>query len=236
MIKQKKVWKVSASITFAVVANILCLLLFVQSFSKSEKNYSLSEATPKISIVLNETQRNDGKVYILFWNKYRGNSSWWMPKEISTEEDLKSVNCPFTNCIFTGKRNVLPNVHDFDAVIINLHSYAIEELPPTRTPRQLYIVGSSEYNFFFELHAGVLTNVHFRAPATMLHDWSRENDVFNLTMTHRLDSDIPWPYCDIVDRTNGNVVAPKINMKWENPDQNFTGKLNLYLNTFLNRE
>jgi hypothetical protein len=80
--------------------------------------------------------------------------------------------------------------------------------------------------FCFELHAGVLTNVYFRAPATMLHDWSRENDVFNLTMTHRLDSDIPWPYCDVVDRTNGNVIAPRINMKWEKPDVTFQGTQN----------
>jgi hypothetical protein len=45
-------------------------------------------------------------------------------------------------------------------------------------------------------------------------------------MTHRLDSDIPWPYGEVIDKEIGEVIAPGLNVKWKEPDDGFKGKTN----------
>lgn len=47
--------------------------------------------------------------------------------------------------------------------------------------------------------------------------------VFNLTMTYRLDSDIPFPYSEILDKQTNVVVAPDFEVDWLSPDDTFTG-------------
>lgn len=40
-------------------------------------------------------------------------------------------------------------------------------------------------------------------------------------MTHRLDSDIPWPYAVIKDRRTSITVAPSLSAKWRPIDDKF---------------
>jgi hypothetical protein len=63
----------------------------------------------------------------------------------------------------------------------------------------------------------------FRAPVRLLHDLDRERNLINFTMSHRLDSDILWPYAEVVEKSTGNVVAPALNIKWRQPDKKFKG-------------
>lgn len=44
-----------------------------------------------------------------------------------------------------------------------------------------------------------------------------------MTMTVRLDSDIPWPYGEFTEVETGKIVAPALKVEWKNPDQNFKG-------------
>ena len=70
----------------------------------------------------------------------------------------------------------------------------------------------------------------FRAPARLNHDLSLDPEIFNLTMTVRLDSDIPWPYGEISDLKTGKVVAPAIDVNWNQPEENFEGFNSKYSN------
>jgi alpha-1,3-fucosyltransferase len=47
-------------------------------------------------------------------------------------------------------------------------------------------------------------------------------NVFNFTMTHRLDSDIPYPYSRIINREVGGVVAPNLKVSWRRPPTNYS--------------
>lgn len=46
-------------------------------------------------------------------------------------------------------------------------------------------------------------------------------DIFNLTMTYRLDSDIRFPYGEVVDKVTRVVVAPNYEVDW----RSFNGSL-----------
>jgi alpha-1,3-fucosyltransferase len=43
-------------------------------------------------------------------------------------------------------------------------------------------------------------------------------------MNHRLDSDISWPYGEVIDLETGKVIAPGFDVSWKKPDNNFKGK------------
>jgi alpha-1,3-fucosyltransferase len=43
-------------------------------------------------------------------------------------------------------------------------------------------------------------------------------------MTYRVDSDILFPYGEVLDATTRQVIAPAMNIKWKKPEENFTGE------------
>lgn len=57
----------------------------------------------------------------------------------------------------------------------------------------------------------------------MKHDLEEEPNIYNFTMTCRLDSDIPWTYAEITEVESGRVIAPALNVNWREPDNNFSG-------------
>jgi alpha-1,3-fucosyltransferase len=57
----------------------------------------------------------------------------------------------------------------------------------------------------------------------MTHDLDKERNLVNLTMTYRVDSDIIYPYAEVMDKVTGHVIAPGHNIKWRQPEDNFTG-------------
>lgn len=131
MIKLSKFQKVLVITTFVVAIKILIL-----------KEYSWESLNKtKVSI---KTRSNDSKMYVLFANDFFGLKAWGMTNSTSTKQDLESVNCPYTNCMFTSQEDLLPHVHNFNAVLFNVFHQKLLKLPLTRLHHQLYIFGSRE--------------------------------------------------------------------------------------------
>lgn len=85
--------------------------------------------------------------HILFWTNFYHIPLWDMKKETYDQEDLKSVNCPVTNCILTHKKDYLSDVEDYDALIFHIGSEAHfqgSSAPSKRNPGQIYIVALKE--------------------------------------------------------------------------------------------
>jgi hypothetical protein len=107
----------------------------------------LQELMERVSLINDGelAKRNDSFIYLLFFNKFQiYDDSWGLGKETSSPEDLAKVNCPHTNCIFTSKKDLLPNVHDFDVVFLTVWWQQVMDVPKTRHPKQFYVLGINE--------------------------------------------------------------------------------------------
>lgn len=108
-------------------------------------------------------------------------------------------NCSSINCYVTDDRHFFDgDVTRFDAVAFNGRNILYMEknqLPTERSPHQKYIYFNMESSDNYPV-----CNVIF-------------DGFFNWTATYKLDSDIPFPYIQIRDRS-GVVVGPKRNMTW----------------------
>lgn len=112
-----------------------------------ETSTTASSPQPRYILVddSERVKRNDSTIYFLFWNKFQGfDPTWGLPKKTSSPEDLASVNCPNTNCIFTSQKDLLSNIHDFDVLFITSWWEKVLELPKTRHPSQFYVLGNNE--------------------------------------------------------------------------------------------
>jgi O-methyltransferase involved in polyketide biosynthesis len=110
---------------------------------QTSPNSSKAQTTPRYKMVYEETQKNDTKIYLLFWSSFFGAAKWFHDNETMSEDFFKKLGCSHTNCVMTHKIDLLPRVSDFDAVM--LHFWINENsLPPVRSPRQLYIMVSNE--------------------------------------------------------------------------------------------
>jgi hypothetical protein len=101
------------------------------------------ESDQKFSMVYEKQRKNDSRIYMLFWSHYFGLNDWGHGIETMTEEYFKDLECPETNCVFTHKTDLMPNIYDFDAVIFNIWEKDFS-LPKLRSPHQLYIMISNE--------------------------------------------------------------------------------------------
>jgi hypothetical protein len=96
--------------------------------------YSLNQ-TPK--------ENDENLIYILFYNSYLDSfDTWGMKKNTSTTKDLKRINCPLTNCIFTNNKNLLKEITQFDVLFFNNHHDIT--FPMLRNPEQYYVMGTVE--------------------------------------------------------------------------------------------
>jgi hypothetical protein len=43
-------------------------------------------------------------------------------------------------------------------------------------------------------------------------------------MTYRVDSDILFPYGEVMDKETKHFMAPAINIKWKQAEEDFTGE------------
>jgi hypothetical protein len=109
----------------------------------SEPTPNLSKTTPRYTMVNDTEARNDSKIYVLFFNGCFNLPYWSLGKETLDESDLKSVNCPHTNCVLTHKHDFLENIHDYNAIIFNVY-FDNDTLPLTRSPHQHYIMAANE--------------------------------------------------------------------------------------------
>ncbi|XP_076280335.1 alpha-(1,3)-fucosyltransferase C isoform X2 [Lasioglossum baleicum] len=132
---------------------------------------------------------------ILYWNTLFGEETFYLGNDFH--------DCPVNDCYATHDR-YYADVNDFDAVLFHANEMKLEDLPASRNPRQWYVF------------------VNLESPVNRpLLDYYYE-DFFNLTMTYRLDSDIPWPYSSVIEKATGQFVAPMLNTTW-NEFYNRTG-------------
>ncbi len=113
---------------------------------------------------------DDSPKIILAWN------SWFHWKDFQAggfgRKPFLNQRCPVSNCHLTDDRSRLA-----EASALLFHARQIVDLPPKRYPSQLYV--------FFLLES----------PFTTRKDLRNFTAIFNVTMTHRMDSDIPiQPY------------------------------------------
>lgn len=156
----------------------------------------------------NNLQFRNRQKTILLWTDFFGDLTWDI-NEINIKNNytvnetyFQKHNCLYKNCIITGNRNLLPSIDLYDALLFHtaepflLHEF----LPSKRNIKQLYIFAILE------------------SPAHTKHDLNDEINIYNLTMTYRLDSDIIWPYCYIEDINSNKIIAPSIQKpNWKIP-------------------
>lgn len=133
---------------FMIAVPIIYLLLWISD----NENQTIKEILnvpppPRFDMVGDEklTPKNKSLIYTLFFNSINGVSpTWGLEKPVTSPEDLQNVNCPYINCIFTYKKDFLPNIHDFDVVFINAWWENDLPLPATRHPKQIYVFSNNE--------------------------------------------------------------------------------------------
>ncbi|KAL7040042.1 hypothetical protein ACKWTF_000237 [Chironomus riparius] len=140
---------------------------------------------------------------ILFWTKFWNKTSWYLGSDEAGKELLESLNCPVTNCFFTHNRTYLSNVTQYDAILFHGAQYLKDQPPNERASDQLYVFANLE------------------SPYLTVENLTRYKNFYNLTMTYRFDSDIPWFYGRIVEKSTSEIIAPSMNPTWKEPESNF---------------
>lgn len=136
---------------------------------------------------------------ILFWTDYFGSQYWGMGKETHTKADLRNLNCPVTDCIITHDRYYSESA---DFLMFHVAGLGKPDIPKTRSITQSYVMFSLE------------------SPAHVGQKYVKYPEIFNLTMTYRLDSDIVMRYGIVRDKLRDEIVAPYNNPKWRKVDGN----------------
>jgi hypothetical protein len=83
-------------------------------------------------------------IYLLNWDQVTRNGPW-LPYRTSNKGDLMGEHCRYTNCVFTSKKNVLPNVEDYQVIVFDLLGRKPKiNYPKTRSPCQIYVMLTNE--------------------------------------------------------------------------------------------
>lgn len=91
-------------------------------------------------------------------------------------ESFVHGNCEVSSCVIYENHSALP-LNEYDAIVVNMHELWITKLPDfNRSQQQRFIFLTQE------------------SPATMFLDVEAMANVFNWTMSYRLNSDIPLLY------------------------------------------
>lgn len=106
-------------------------------------------------------------------------------------------NCTYYNCYLTTHRNLFGDLRNFDAILFDVEN-SWDGPSVLRDTHQKFIFMASESSMRFPLCDAFYDNF------------------YNLTLSYRLDSDIPWVYFVILDK-NGEKIGPKMNMSWITP-------------------
>lgn len=147
-----------------------------------------------VLIIYNSGQKLSDFIYILEWTPDYLEPFNYLEKDI---EAFIKRDCVYQNCILTSNRSYLNYVTDFDAVLFNAcHLTHGGRFPPIRTSDQQYVL------------VGIESAVKCPLPSVC-------NGLFNVTMTYRLNSDIPYPYITIKN-DHGKIIGPKIITRWRN--------------------
>lgn len=156
-------------------------------------------------------KQSNGTKYILLWDDIF--LFWMRGKSV-----FPTLNCPIRNCVFL-KRQIPYNIYPsyFDAIIFSQNTLARENRPSERSRRQIYIFTSWESSC-----------------TEPVCDEFNDN-FFNWTLTHRLDSHIPWLYFSVRD-SSGAVVAPSRDVIWNDSYQLTTSPIQPALKSVLSKK
>ncbi|KAJ8718595.1 hypothetical protein PYW08_002832 [Mythimna loreyi] len=132
--------------------------------------------------------------YVLVWKRYH------LIDVNQKHELLPNLGCRVNKCIFTEDKDLLGGDYTrFDAIIFTESFLKLGDklkLPERRSPSQIYIFSTLESSYYY--------------PACDV----RYDDFFNWTNTHRLDSDVQWPYF-VVRNASRHIVAPRQDVHWQ---------------------
>lgn len=117
--------------------------------------------------------------------------------DTSGQEAFIQNKCKYINCFLTNNKDLLRDLRNFDAILFHVENTWDENIR-LRESHQKYIFVASEA----AAHYPLCDNYY--------------NNHYNLTITYKLDSDIPWTLIKITDKL-GNVVGPRLNMTWIKP-------------------
>jgi hypothetical protein len=95
------------------------------------------------TMVYDVPPKKNSTIYMLFWGNFIRESAWGHAEETIDREFLERAGCPVTDCILTHKVDYLPNLYEYDAVMINVYNRNLT-VPPIRSPHQLYIMSANE--------------------------------------------------------------------------------------------
>lgn len=164
----------------------------------NDKHKCLQERVIMIAMIclivyVNGNKKMDGRIYILMWTP--SNESPFTIMEMEQKSFTKR-NCRFQNCFLTNNTLYFNDVRDFDVILFNAVNLVDVRLPTNRSKAQKYVFASRE------------SPVNFPIP-------SRYKDVFNVTWTYRLDSDINFAFI-VVKNKKGKVIGPSKKVHWMN--------------------
>lgn len=168
-------------------------------------------------------------INILLYTKLWGYHNWRLSNETIDKDSPELVDCSQTNCVFTNNQNYLENVHDYDMLFFHQspgswYNSSYYDAIKTRSPHQLYVMAAQEYCYQSNTR-NLFMRLNSRSPANFRVEYINRTDIFNITMTYRLDSELEWFYGKMIDIAKGEVVAPAKNVAWRTPDENFQGEL-----------
>lgn len=128
---------------------ITSFLVIVVIIVNQLQRHSLHSSVLRYKMVREFLKSEDKPVnnkVILFWTKFFEDPYWDMKAEAFRGDYLESVECPVTNCIFTTDRNFLNHEHEYDAIVFHAPEplWDPKDLPKTRSPNQVYIMGTKE--------------------------------------------------------------------------------------------
>lgn len=165
----------------------------------------------EISKAVKSAKLPKGTKYILLWDHI--NLFWKGGRSV-----FPTLNCPIRNCVFLKKRppyNAYPSY--FDAIIFPQYTLARGNRPSVRSNSQIYIFATYESSC-----------------TEPVCDEFNDN-FFNWTLTHRLDSHIPWLYFIVRDQS-GVIVAPSLDVIWDNSYQYITSPIQPALKSVLSKK
>ncbi|XP_055345807.1 alpha-(1,3)-fucosyltransferase C-like [Paramacrobiotus metropolitanus] len=168
---------------------VITLLIFAFYLQSGSLPFSDNRISNVFSFAFDASPPNvSGRPIILFWTKFFGED---MPYLHDRMEACRN------KCFATDDRRYLSQSA---AVIFHIRDFHEDDLPPHRTPEQLYV--------FFLMESPPHTLLDLKKPAL--------RDFFNLTWTYRLDSDIfsalyfdNWAVQSWVDRSKANEFLQK---------------------------
>lgn len=143
-------------------------------------------------ILVNGHKKEDGLIYILVWTDSRLEPFRFIAKG---QRAFTFRECAYQNCFVTDDKDYFEDFTDFDVLLMNIKCFnATFQLPGKRSRHQKYVLVAFESSANYPLR-------------------DEYNNVFNLTWTYKLDSDVTLAYI-IVKNKHDVKIGPKKDMHW----------------------